>query len=1400
MRRLLAATVASASLLAGAATFDQVVTIPSDILDDFDGQLSLREAVRAANTSSVPARIFLPASVFELTIPGGGEDDGLTGDLDVTNAAGVSIIGSTGTVIRAPGLADRLFHVGPGARLDLSLLALKDGSNSLGRGGALLVEGSALLDHCELRNNQALTGGAIAVTSGSIDLRDCLAASNYSANVFGAEFGGDGGAFSFISSTVKMSRVQMIQNVGGVFLSRSGGRGGAFFARECDIELFECAVVSNSCGMGSKEGGCGGAVFAVASSLSVSGCLFHANRAGDGQGAYFTFPPFGPSSTDAGKGGHGGALALSNVSLLVKNSTFSQNRSGRGGDGAVWRWRVFGAASGAAGAIYASDSSIELRSSVFTSNRAASSSAATGPGGAVYCVGTAVVVGCEFSGNLIDTGLVPADGGAIAGSGSLTVRDSLFARNTAGLGLNAWAQPSGAGGNGGAIAFTGQGRIERTSIVSNSAGSGAVEDCWNGPDREMRIMPGGNGGGCWLSGFWQISNCTFSANTAGKGGSGRSGTTNCRHGGDGGDGGQGGGLFINEGVVSLYHCTVTRNRAGAGGLGEGYWVGMYYFYPDGTNGFGDGIVGGTNVYALELYDTVVAQNGTGSNDSDVAATVSLLSYSFLGTTNGTTMSGPVTGLTIDSAPGLAPLATNGSPLLTHALLPCSTLLDAGDPAYSGGLDQRGAPRVWGTATDVGAFELQAVGAPCSISDIAVPGSYTAACLSAVGPVVDPVVAHSCSNIFMALNITTNLSPPSVVRVWQVSNGCGQDFSVTQIVFVVQIPPRTLSGVPSNVVLECQQPIPEATVTASNACEWTPVSLVVITNQVNPLILRRVWTAADWGISATQRVIFIPNLPRRLDGVPSNLVITCQQPVPEATVTASNACEWTTVSLVVTTNQVNPLILQRVWTAADWGLSATQTVTVFPIPPRTLDGVPASRLIACQEPDPEATVTASNACEWASVSLVVITNQASPLILQRVWTAADWGLSATQTITTVTDTTPPQLIGVPSNITIMCGDPVPPSMVTATDLVSEVQVQMQETGGECPGSLIRVWSAADPCGNASSATQVVTLVVRDADGDGLNYLEELRHGTDPNVADSDGDGYSDFVEVTRGSDPKSASNRPHVVQSDFNGDTESDLAVVHLSEGMWYLSVTNGSPQTRIEQWGWRKTVPLLGDFDGDLIADLVAYHQAAGDWYIRHSSDHSTSMRNWGWSAATPAVGDYDGDGKSDLAVYFQAAGDWYIRRSTDRSLVKINWGWSATTPAVGDFDGDGKSDLAVYHQAAGDWYIRHSSDSSFAKVNWGWSAATPAVGDYDGDGKSDFAVYHQAASDWYIRRSLDGQLLKYRWGFGGTIPVPGDYDHDRKTDVAVYDQTSGTWYIRLSSNGSMRTRQWGWPAARPVP
>ena len=155
----------------------------------------------------------------------------------------------------------------------------------------------------------------------------------------------------------------------------------------------------------------------------------------------------------------------------------------------------------------------------------------------------------------------------------------------------------------------------------------------------------------------------------------------------------GGALYVQSGVVTLNNATLTGNHA--------------------QDGEGGGIHG-----AATAANTLIAGN-LGAKP-DCAGTLTTLGYNLIGVGSG--CAGPVNGLLGDQVgsagapidPMLGPLQDNGAFLLTHALLPGSPALNAGNPAAPNGVgsacmatDQRGLARPGGVRCDIGATKRSA---------------------------------------------------------------------------------------------------------------------------------------------------------------------------------------------------------------------------------------------------------------------------------------------------------------------------------------------------------------------------------------------------------------------------------------------------------------------------------------------------------------------------------------------------------------------------------------------------------------------------------------------------------------------------------------------------------------------
>ncbi|CAN5409820.1 hypothetical protein BH23VER1_BH23VER1_02010 [soil metagenome] len=193
---------------------------------------------------------------------------------------------------------------------------------------------------------------------------------------------------------------------------------------------------------------------------------------------------------------------------------------------------------------------------------------------------------------------------------------------------------------------------------------------------------------------------------------------------NGNDANNGGGIF-NTGILTVTNTTLSGNMAGGAGGGIANFGGFadISFATITGNVTGDFAGGGVASSDEEGTQTVVshsiiAGNFDSESESDVEITVVTelpldpyvsAGFNLIGFGNGTnafTEPGDQTGV---DDPGLGMLADNGGLSFTHALLPTSPAVDAGDPeiAMPPANDQRGAgfPRLDGAAVDMGAFEL-----------------------------------------------------------------------------------------------------------------------------------------------------------------------------------------------------------------------------------------------------------------------------------------------------------------------------------------------------------------------------------------------------------------------------------------------------------------------------------------------------------------------------------------------------------------------------------------------------------------------------------------------------------------------------------------------------------------------
>jgi hypothetical protein len=164
---------------------------------------------------------------------------------------------------------------------------------------------------------------------------------------------------------------------------------------------------------------------------------------------------------------------------------------------------------------------------------------------------------------------------------------------------------------------------------------------------------------------------------------------------DGQPWGQVGGI---SGVVTFTNSTLSNNYASLsiGGLSGGGTI----MNSTISGNFG----GGISTNGGEIRNTIL-NNNSGFN---IDGTITSQGYNLSSDDGGGNLTGP--GDQINTDPMIGPLRNNGGRTLTHALLPGSPAINAGDPNFTPPplYDQRGNPfvRVFNGRIDIGSFEVQ----------------------------------------------------------------------------------------------------------------------------------------------------------------------------------------------------------------------------------------------------------------------------------------------------------------------------------------------------------------------------------------------------------------------------------------------------------------------------------------------------------------------------------------------------------------------------------------------------------------------------------------------------------------------------------------------------------------------
>ncbi len=331
---------------------------------------------------------------------------------------------------------------------------------------------------------------------------------------------------------------------------------------------------------------------------------------------------------------------------------------------------------------------------------------------------------------------------------------------------------------------------------------------------------------------------------------------------------------------------------------------------------------------------------------------------------------------------------------------------------------------------------------------------------------------------------------TIIRTWIAQDDCGNTTIESYSIQVNDTTAPVFVNAPAEVTVECSDlegfPYPEV----YDDCAGT----ILITFEDQPqgagcaYDIIRVYTATDMcgNMATAEQLIHVMDMtPPTFIGVEGNQYVSCNEVPDPADVQAVDACSPAVD--VQFSEQVFgegcEYYIQRSWTATDeCGNSATIAHLVYVSDEQApiIEGVPDDLVLDCDGVVPApATPTISDNC---SIGLSLnyfqfIEENDCETIYTRMWTGSDecGNASTASQIITVTDLSAPVISNVPADTYAACGaipSPGVPSVFDACDPNVQVSLTESTITGECPYTLLRIWTAVDACGNTATATQQV----------------------------------------------------------------------------------------------------------------------------------------------------------------------------------------------------------------------------------------------------------------------------------------------------------------------------------------
>ena len=331
---------------------------------------------------------------------------------------------------------------------------------------------------------------------------------------------------------------------------------------------------------------------------------------------------------------------------------------------------------------------------------------------------------------IIKKGVADDEGGGIYNNGTLTINNTILSNNSAGSGggisnygivaiNNSTLSGNSTGGSGGGIWNNGTLTIDNSKLSGNSAIDGggiynygvmSILTITNSTLSGNSANDSSSGGGIYNDGATlTIDNSTLSSNFADWSGGGiyndQAGTvtiTNSTLSGNSANE-EGGGIYNDQaGTLTITNSTLSGNSAyyGGGINNSGTLTTTNSTLSGNSAGWSGGGIYNNYTSTLNYTNTIIANSYSGNdcvNDGNIGININNL------------VEDGSCSASLHADPKLGPLADNGGPTLTFALLSGSLAIDAGNDtacavASVNNLDQRGVVRPYDAHCDIGSYE------------------------------------------------------------------------------------------------------------------------------------------------------------------------------------------------------------------------------------------------------------------------------------------------------------------------------------------------------------------------------------------------------------------------------------------------------------------------------------------------------------------------------------------------------------------------------------------------------------------------------------------------------------------------------------------------------------------------